>query len=114
MKIADVLDKAADLIEPKGRWAQGAYIRDGMGHLLIRAEPNACFCVLGALAEASGIRPYKPWDGHDADRAREPLAETIGITVHEIPEWNDAPERTQAEVVAKLREAAAKAREQGL
>jgi hypothetical protein len=31
-----------------------------------------------------------------------------------ITDWNDAPERTQAEVVAKLREAAERAREQGL
>ena len=30
----------------------------------------------------------------------------------DVPEWNDAPERTQAEVVAKLREAAKLAEQQ--
>jgi hypothetical protein len=43
------------------------------------------------------------------------IARLMGIgSVLGIAPWNDAPERTQAEVVAKLREAAALAQEQGL
>lgn len=103
--IADVLEKAADLIEPEGAWTQGTDARDAAGH---QVEPNdeaaVCWCIDGAYLRCGG-----KW--HDAG-----WKVLMGL----VPEglgpisWNDAPERTQAEVVAALREAAAKAREAGI
>ena len=94
-KIADILDKAADLIEPEGVWSW--FDLGGTGDL----------CAYLAIGEAVG----------DNDRERllycaaAAFAKQIGVTGREgIWEWNDAPERTQAEVVSALREAAAKAR----
>lgn len=101
--MAEVLDRAADLIEPKGAWTQGVYACDEFGNDLNpdgqwQPSPTAvCRCMYGAVAEIAqpnGYRCVPPsgsWGLPDTD-------------------WNDAPERTQAEVVAKLREAAALAR----
>lgn len=103
MTVADVLDRAADRIEPEGAWGQGEY-----------KSIAGRFCVLGALAYVAGVNPNDPWTGHLASDARYELAEVLPVACHEVSDWNDAPERTQPEVVAKLREAAALAREQGL
>jgi hypothetical protein len=86
MDIADALERAADLIEPEGAWGQGFYRRrDGR------------LCAADAIWLIEGRR----WD--DAFRFFTEFVGPVGT-------WNDAPERTQAEVVAKLREAAVKAR----
>ncbi len=89
-EVRDVLLGAADVIE-RGGWCQGAYERSGS------------FCVSGAIRKASGWKA----DGHltticvDAHGA---LWQALG---ENMADWNDAPGRTQAEVVAKLREVAA-------
>lgn len=95
--MGEVLLAAADLIEPEGAWTQGELAHDGDGR---EADPlgeeATCWCVSGAIMRAQGDRflaTEKFW----------PLERLIGL----FPLWNDAPERTQSEVVAKLREAAA-------
>lgn len=99
--VADVLDAAADLIAPEGAWGQGGY------------QPRkGCFCILGALAKASGHSPENIWLYPVSNSARSAIADAIGTDISGIVNWNDAPERTQAEVVVKLREAAALARQE--
>jgi len=108
--IADILDKAAEIIEPEGAWTQHYYARGKSGNRVSSRRAARCFCALGAINFAAGHNPdvdYIP-----AIHALEPFVK--GEDAFDVPDWNDAPERTQAEVVAKLREAAAKAREQGL
>lgn len=99
MTVADILDKAADLIEPEGCWMQGAFgLRKG-----------TCFCAVGAIRAAldvPSITAAENWVDQNARKA-------LGMDAMTIEDWNDAPGRTQAEVVSKLREAAALAREQG-
>ncbi len=97
--VADILTAAADLIEPEGAWLQGAYTED-----------LRCFCTLGALAHVSckgatvvgSLAPAKTLAAYL--NAEDSSADRV------ITRWNDAPERTQAEVVATLRAAAKKAR----
>ncbi|MGV0964165.1 MAG: DUF6197 family protein [Polynucleobacter sp.] len=111
LSVADVLDRAADLIEPEGKWTQGAYGRDATGCEVIGVENAVCFCAMGAMYKARGdIGAFE----HDPDLVR-PLAALIERTCDAaIDDWNDASERTQTEVVSALREAAALARkEQG-
>jgi hypothetical protein len=100
--IADILEKAADLIEPEGAWLQGQYAKDDRGNF---AAPEAsyavCWCAVGALQRASRL------DLNGYFGAADTLADHVQS---HVVVWNDAPERTQTEVVAKLREAAAKAR----
>jgi hypothetical protein len=83
---ARVFDRAADLLEPEGAWIQKGYCRDG-GR-----------CIVSALSQAamSNCQPYLSFMGWPHFRL--------------ATYWNDAPERTQPEVVAALRRAATLAR----
>jgi hypothetical protein len=105
LNVAEILNKAADLIEPEGRWTQDGYAKDVIGRDIYPDDPSAvCFCALGAIARAGGFDPdIKP---------DHPAVTTLHAAVGEwVPVWNDQPERTQAEVVAALREAAKMAEE---
>lgn len=98
--VADILNAAADLIEPEGRWTQGEWKRE-------RIDTDECaWCAEGAIALAAGIgcfymvrdsEPYRAFR-NSLPKRQDPF------------EWNDAPGRTQAEVVTALRAAAEKAR----
>jgi hypothetical protein len=95
--VADILNKAADLIEPEGAWTQGAWQRGRSGREVKPDSPRAvCWCVGGAIEHVSSIGI--------GSAAMTELRDHLSVMF--ISEWNDAPERTQAEVVAKLREAA--------
>lgn len=96
---SQVLAKAADLIEPEGAWTQDVW----------RNDTRTCFCAEGAIAQAAGIEPARA-GAHDSSRY---LETAVGIGRWEVPTWNDAPGRTQAEVVAALRKASALAKESG-
>ena len=107
MNTADILDKAADLIEQRG-WAQGYFV-DHRGGL----------CARGAIYAACGMEPdpdphvrIVEWPGwNPADPAWDALCQ-LDTAVDDFAEmWNDAPERTKEEVVSALRAAAQAARE---
>lgn len=107
LPVADVLERAADLIEPEGRWTQGALYRDRDGNPAGAMISNPiCWCAVGAVIHVGGGLC-------ELELAEADLAETSPGALRPLSSWNDAPERTQAEVVAKLRQAAALAREQG-
>lgn len=95
MTVAEVLEGAADRVA--NGWCQGVYYYDG------------CFCVLGAIADACNEDAMKiSFFERLPGEATHQLRGVTGAFV--LQAWNDAPDRTQAEVVAKLREAAAVAR----
>jgi hypothetical protein len=91
LPVSTVLRNAAELIEKKG-WCQFRFLDEDGGT-----------CLAGA-GEASAKSVSGWW------QAREFLHRYLDI---DPTIWNDAPERTQAEVVAKLREAAALAESEG-
>ena len=101
LTVADVLSKAADLIEPEGAWTRHAMARAADGSQRgARASDAVCFCVGGAIIRAANGAAY--------------AADAVGVFRKTLPEgnvvdFNDYRDRTQAEVVAKLREAAAMA-----
>jgi hypothetical protein len=86
--VAKILTDAADLIDEHG-WVQGA-ARDIDGH-------NASSACGAAMAASSG------WGEFDA--VLDAIRSQTGTPY--TPDWNDAVGRTQAEVVAMLRNAAA-------
>jgi hypothetical protein len=92
-KTAQDILRAADLLETKG-WIQGKF------------QSFLGFCAIGALRCATN---NEVGDQNSARyvQAKTALREAIGIS-HSIsvPEWNDAPERTQKEVVSAFRRAA--------
>lgn len=104
MNVADILDKAADLIEPEGAWVQEEFIRvTGAG------GPVLC-CAVGALALVlSDKHPYADRIGEAEAWVNEHRA-LLGMSAADLESWNDDEERQQEEVVALFREAASKAR----
>lgn len=107
LKPSEVLAKAADLIEPEGCWTQGASAKNAAGQPLgaggSAGSAAVCWCMVGALLRAGMTK----MDTTALDYARRAVPAT-GVSM-----WNDAPERTQAEVVAALRKASALAAEAG-
>lgn len=103
--VADVLMRAADLIEPEGAWCQGEPAEDADGCAVGALDPSAIrWCAAGALARFSS-NPDGTNGNKFYHRVRRELINVLGTST--IVHWNDAPERTQAEVVAALRSAAA-------
>jgi len=95
--VQEVLNKAADLLEKPGAWTQGALARlsDGTPVYSRSLSQASCYCMAGALWVANGFR--------FPDEAFDALPEgPRGAT----GSWNDAPGRTQSEVVEALRAAA--------
>lgn len=101
---AEVLEAAADLLENPGAWTQGAHARNAAGApMLLGSRLDAvCWCALGALDRVSPTNAL--WDAS--------VQALKGVVGH-IPGFNDAANRTQAEVVAALREAARQASRRG-
>lgn len=102
--IADVLDAAANLIEPEGAWCQRQFALNAKGQSTGLSEfrgPAVCWCPLGATSKVCDN------DGLVA----KVDAFLCGFIGTDIDTWNDAPERTQSEVVETLRKAAQSARE---
>jgi len=96
---AEILRKAADLIEPEGKWTQGYYARNSSGDIRVATDSEAvCWCAIGAIRKVSHTT---------ASREAIVVAQMLGFKgSDELVNWNDAKGRTQAEVVAALRAAA--------
>lgn len=99
--VADVLNEAADIVA-RG-WCQGNYFSKG-----------AC-CVIGALTKACiGSSDPLECDQHLWRVEHSPEAELVsraaGVSRECLASWNDEDDRTPAEVIAALREAAVLAR----
>lgn len=107
-KISDVLDAAAALIEPEGAWTQGTIYRDAKGKPAgVGTGDPVCWCALGAIMHV-GYYSEAGLGFVEGD-----LPPTGAGALRPLSAWNDDPERKQSEVVARLREAATKAREAG-
>lgn len=112
--VADILTAAADLIEPEGAWIQGAHarVRNYMGGFGHWSHPRACgWCAAGAINKAaSEIVGYDDVRTTYGPTWQATLLFNESVGVRMTADFNDAPKRTQAEVVAALRAAAEKAR----
>lgn len=96
-KPIDECKTVAELLADPARWTKGDSARDHRGHGVASIHPDACcFCVLGAMSRIYeiGTRAY-----NDA-KHRLGLVASFGFA-----SWNDAPERTHAEVLEAVRRA---------
>lgn len=91
--VADKLREARALIEPEGAWVQGSYAYTASKRALITGsqEGAVCWCAVGAIDKSCQGEP-RLWR-----KAADFLGDAVGCA---IPKWNDAPERTHAEVLA--------------
>jgi hypothetical protein len=88
---ADKLREARTLIE-RG-WTQGVSARDCNGNPIDPAEPHAAsFCTVGAISRAFDFDYDESCPAHDL------MARVVDGAW--VDKWNDAPGRTQAEVLA--------------
>jgi hypothetical protein len=116
LTVADVLERAAALIEPEGAWTQGAFSRNYDGSADLTEDENAasepvCWCALGAIAQIARADPNAPFVFSDGKKLTQQAAAHLRILAgHAIDDWNDEPNRKQTEVVEALRKAAALAR----
>lgn len=85
--VADKLREARALIE-RG-WTQEEFARSKTGRTVKTNSPQAvCWCAYGALIQVDGESDAYPW-----------LCKAIDPEGDMVTRWNDAPERTQAEVL---------------
>lgn len=105
---ADHLDAAADYIEAHG-WCQGAMFRD---------EGKAC--AVGAIQQARDLLDHPNYGGAQTGLVRWITGEVAfpgcrcgqsDCKASSIVAWNDAPGRTQHDVVTGMRKAAISLRE---
>lgn len=92
---SEILERAAELIEPDDVWQQ----QPDDGH----------HCAASAIGFASGNIKWSEWDYTGYQIAYSHFARHVGTK--SVANWNDAPGRTQSEVVQALRDAAAAARD---
>jgi hypothetical protein len=89
--VVEVLTKARALVA-QGH-CKGAAARAANGRPVRVNEPGACsWCALGAMWASES------WE--HVENAKDTLRSVLGVrSIGSIGRWNDAPERTQAEVV---------------
>ena len=104
-QVIDALVRARGLVE-RG-WCQGWFARDADGYEVAAVSPQACrFCALGAIRHATNV--FVEGDNCIRLVLRAGGNEALG----DLFTWNDAPERTQADVLALYDRAIALAREE--
>lgn len=88
--VADNLRRARALIE--SGWTQKEYARGKSGRGVNElGNAPVCFCALGAIRRVT----RREWD--NTEEAKALRAAILG---RDIIDWNDAPRRTQADVLA--------------
>lgn len=98
---SEILERAAELIEPPGRWTTQFFARDDLRHATTPLDENACsWCGEGAIARVMGVHVGSPeWC--------DVLVVLDGQVGEQFSNWQDDEKRTQSEVVQALRDAAA-------
>jgi hypothetical protein len=101
----EVLRGARELLAYPERWIKGEDAADVIGQPLENGydEGAVCWCLAGALEKVSG---------RTQDCGVEPAYQAVDdliVDATNVREWNDAPERTHAEVLALLDRAIASA-----
>lgn len=103
MNEADILEKAADLIESVGH-CKDVYCK------LDDDDKVIAYCAVGAIRKAAGVpeeelsrREFKYTSYTSATNATNKLQDAVAGFV---PDWNDHSDRTAEEVVEKMKQVA--------
>ena len=94
----EILTTARALIATPDKWTQGAYRRDAAGEMC-KPENAVCWCAVGALADIINSPNLTEDDElRIFEEARHAIEKANQITT--LESFNDAPNRTHAEVLA--------------
>jgi len=97
----EILKAARELLAVPERWTKGSGARNALGNPVSAYSLDpACFCMSGAIAHITGAENYSL-----SKDVRNALNFRLWSVLHI---WNDAPERTHAEVLARFDEAIAR------
>lgn len=97
MKTSTVLKKAKALLETKG-WTKGHLAEDKDGVPTHSLSTRAtCFCAIGAIERACGREPF---NALAVGPAIDALTDVLPSSYAEPADYNDAPRRTKAQVLA--------------
>jgi len=100
MTTVEILKAAKQVISKPEAWCQGDEARTETDEVVTPDNSLAVkFCMLGST--------FKIADSDAGRSARRFLYRTMGDSEVDLVDWNDAPERTHAEVMAKFDEAIA-------
>lgn len=104
MRPIDILCAARARIADPARWTQGACARDDEGEACVSVSTHArSWCAVGAISY-EGELAYARMGLEGSSIALQMLRTLIG---DDVMNWNDAPERTHAEVIAAFDQAIA-------
>ncbi len=93
--------KVSDLLTDASRWTQGAYGRDTNGAPMSIESPLAvCWCLVGALWRCYRTDVQGSSSDVIANDAERRVTTRIGVM--SMMAWNDAPDRTFADVHALI------------
>ena len=85
--------KVSELLTDENKWCQQAFAMDKYGDAVSSRDVDACkWCLSGALMKCYSIEA--PVDQTEYMLHHRKLMEVVG----DLIDWNDAPERTFAEV----------------
>lgn len=88
--------KPSELLADEKKWTKGANAKDTKGNRVSAFDPDAaCFCAWGAIRLCFNNDVTQIWILRDKIEQK--------FCFH-LTSWNDAPERTHAEVIAVLKE----------
>ena len=84
--------KIKELLSDPSKWTQGVIARDSNGlHVGVHSSSATCFCLYGAMRRCYGSDFKTEYNVFNRLQQMVPDHDPIG--------WNDAPERTHAEVL---------------
>lgn len=95
--VAEVLRKARALIADENAWIRNNLAVNHEGAVVLSADSDACkWCALGAIDKVANFLHSPGFEARDA------MIRAAGVDPEDdgLGDWNDAPERTHAEVLA--------------
>ena len=106
---ARALDRAAALLEPKGRWTQNVNARNRNGNRTPPDSPAAvCWCIQGAIArEMNQMMATRTDDPRRINTtyalAYQAVRDALSSPHASLPKWNDHKARTAGALTAQER-----------
>jgi hypothetical protein len=101
-KKLEILKAARELLARPNGWCQDTFATTELGNTCsVLSDVAARFCAAGALDRAAMVEVYGNRNGLEAEAVADALnAEAVRFGFVNLPDFNDATDRTQAEVVA--------------